>query len=71
MYGDTHTNMYRSFVCKGEQRSCREHTKKNKKEEDGAFDLLIASGTWFDLLWVKHKWGECVETAHLVKLYIC
>lgn len=45
MYGDTHTNMYRSFVCKGEERSYREHTKKNKKEEDGAFDLLIASGT--------------------------
>lgn len=24
--------------------------RKNKKEEDGAFDLPIVSGTWFDLL---------------------
>ena len=69
---ETHILTYTEVLSAKEKKGLVENnTKKNKKEEDGAFDLPIASGTWFDLLWVKHKWGERVETARLVKLYIC
>lgn len=50
-YMETHIVTCTEVLSAKEEKGLVENTqRKNKKEEDGAFDLPIASGTWFDLL---------------------